>query len=238
MLRQRTLSLVRNAVAVVLTSFPVITLAENLKLLNNFYCCICLLPQVHITMAASILKALLLTLILPLVSTSQATTVTYDWNITWVRANPDGQHERPTIGINGQWPLPHLTATVGDHIVINVDNQLGNQSTSLHFHGLYMNGSTHMDGPVGVSQCAIPSGMTFKYDFTVCNHWSIMISGVELTISRSTNPVHIGIIHTIVANTPMASAGLLSFTIQIFLIIMTKRSSLRCLIGIIIKCQA
>ncbi|SLM41397.1 multicopper oxidase [Lasallia pustulata] len=118
-------------------------------------------------MAASILKALFFTLLLSLTSVSQAATVTYDWNITWVRANPDGQHERPTIGINGQWPLPHLTATVGDQVVINVDNQLGNQSTSLHFHGLYMNGSTHMDGAAGVSQCAIPPGTTFKYNFTI-----------------------------------------------------------------------
>lgn len=126
-------------------------------------------------MAASILKALIFTRLLSLTSVSQAATVTYDWNITWVRANPDGQHERPTIGINGQWPLPHLTATVGDQVVINVDNQLGNQSTSLHFHGLYMNGSTHMDGAAGVSQCAIPPGTTFKYNFTVRSLSTMML---------------------------------------------------------------
>ena len=97
----------------------------------------------------------------------QAATVTYDFNITWVTANPDGAMERPTIGINGHWPLPPITATVGDRLVVNVLNQLGNQSTSLHFHGLYMNGSTHMDGPAGVSQCAIPPGGSFKYDFQV-----------------------------------------------------------------------
>jgi len=97
----------------------------------------------------------------------QAATVTYEFNITWVTANPDGAFERPTIGINGQWPLPPITATVGDRLVVNVLNQLGNQSTSLHFHGLYMNGSTHMDGPAGVTQCAIPAGGSFTYDFQV-----------------------------------------------------------------------
>ncbi|MCJ1249633.1 hypothetical protein MMC30_006859 [Trapelia coarctata] len=100
-------------------------------------------------------------------SLAQAATVTYDFNITWVTANPDGAFERPTIGINGQWPLPPITATVGDRLVVNVLNQLGNQSTSLHFHGLYMNGSTHMDGPAGVTQCAIPAGGSFTYDFKI-----------------------------------------------------------------------
>ena len=102
-----------------------------------------------------------------LASLTTAVTVTYDFNITWVTANPDGALERPVIAINGQWPLPQIDVAVGDRLVVNVLNQLGNQSTSLHFHGLYMNGSTHMDGPVGVSQCAIPPGASFTYDFRV-----------------------------------------------------------------------
>lgn len=95
-----------------------------------------------------------------------AATVTYDFNITWVNASPDG-FERPVIGINGQWPIPQISVNKGDRLVVNVLNQLGNQSTSLHFHGLYMNGSTQMDGPVGGSQCAIPPGASFTYDFNV-----------------------------------------------------------------------
>ena len=98
----------------------------------------------------------------------RAATVTYDFNITWVNANPDGAFVRPVIGINGQWPIPHITATKGDRVIVNVQNQLGNQSTSLHFHGLYMNGTTHMDGPVGVTQCSIAPGRSFTYDFKVC----------------------------------------------------------------------
>lgn len=102
-----------------------------------------------------------------LATIASAATITYDFNITWVRANPDGMFERPTIGINGKWPLPVMQANVGDQVVVNVDNQLGNQTTTLHFHGLYMNGSTEMDGPAGVSQCSIPAGSQFVYNFTV-----------------------------------------------------------------------
>ena len=98
---------------------------------------------------------------------AQAATVNYNFNVTWVKANPDGAFNRPVIGINGEWPIPVMTATVGDRVVVNVVNQLGNVSTSLHFHGLYMNGTTEMDGPVAVTQCAIAPGESFKYDFHV-----------------------------------------------------------------------
>ncbi|EDN96701.1 hypothetical protein SS1G_01627 [Sclerotinia sclerotiorum 1980 UF-70] len=97
---------------------------------------------------------------------TEAATVTYDFNITWVRANPDGAYERPTIGINGKWPLPVMRANVGDQVIVNVDNQLSNQTTTLHFHGLFMNGTNHMDGPAQVTQCGIPSGSRFVYNFT------------------------------------------------------------------------
>lgn len=96
-----------------------------------------------------------------------AATVTYDFNITWVTANPDGQFDRPVIGINGQWPVPYITATVGDRLVVNVLNQLGNESTGIHFHGMYQNGTTEMDGSVAVTQCSIGPGSSFTYNFTV-----------------------------------------------------------------------
>lgn len=53
-----------------------------------------------------------------------AATQTFDWNITWVTANPDGMHERPVIGINNAWPLPRLNITKGDRVVVNMNNQV------------------------------------------------------------------------------------------------------------------
>jgi iron transport multicopper oxidase len=76
-----------------------------------------------------------LLLLLSVGSVANAKTVTYDWNITWVNANPDGAFDRPTIGINNAWPIPRLEADVGDRVIVNVLNLLGNQTTTLHFHG-------------------------------------------------------------------------------------------------------
>ena len=96
----------------------------------------------------------------------RAATIQYEWNITRLYANPDGAYNKPTMGINGQWPLPVVNVTKGDRLVIHVNNQLGNESTSLHFHGLHQNGTNSMDGPAGVTQCGIPPGSSFTYNFT------------------------------------------------------------------------
>ena len=98
---------------------------------------------------------------------ANAATITYNFTVSWVIANPDGLQPRPVMGINGQWPIPWITASVGDRVVVKLQNQLGNATTSLHFHGLYQNGTTEMDGVVGTSQCAIGVGESFTYNFTV-----------------------------------------------------------------------
>lgn len=93
-------------------------------------------------------------------------TVTYDWDITWVTASPDG-FARPVIGINGKWPCPAVHVDMGDRLIVHVNNALGNESTSLHWHGLHQRDSQSMDGSTGASQCPIPPGSQFTYDFIV-----------------------------------------------------------------------
>src|SRR5271163_1698012 len=95
--------------------------------------------------------------LLSFASIALADTVTYNWNVDWVTAAPDGV-SRPVIGINGKWPCPPIEATVGDTVVVHLTNNLGNESTSLHFHGISQKGSQVMDGPSGVTQCPIPPG--------------------------------------------------------------------------------
>lgn len=99
---------------------------------------------------------------------TRAATVTYDFNISWINtANPDGKFERSVIGINNQWPIPQIRVDIGDRLIVNVFNGLGNVSTALHFHGMFQNGTTEMDGPASVNQCPIPPGSSFTYNFTV-----------------------------------------------------------------------
>ncbi|CAG8126824.1 unnamed protein product [Penicillium salamii] len=89
-----------------------------------------------------------------------------EWNVTWVNASPDG-FERPVIGINGEWPCPQIDVDVGDTLIVDVYNGLGNQSTGVHWHGMHQYATAVMDGSSGVTQCAIPPGSQMQYHFTV-----------------------------------------------------------------------
>ncbi|KAK4164825.1 putative iron transport multicopper oxidase FET3 [Cladorrhinum sp. PSN259] len=103
---------------------------------------------------------------LSLASVARTAAVTYDWTATWVWTSPDG-YARPVIGINNQWPCPKIEATVGDTVVINFTNNLGNETAGLHFHGINQVQTPEMDGPSGVTQCPVPPGSSLTYRFTV-----------------------------------------------------------------------
>jgi hypothetical protein len=79
-----------------------------------------------------------------------AATVTYNWDIGFVQANPDGRAPRPVLGINGKFPNPTIAGNVGDKIVVNVNNKTPNETTSIHFHGLYQLNNNAQDGPPGM----------------------------------------------------------------------------------------
>ncbi|KAJ5665202.1 Multicopper oxidase type 2 [Penicillium maclennaniae] len=89
-----------------------------------------------------------------------------DWNITWVNASPDG-FERPVIGINGQWPCPQIDVDLGDRLIVDVYNGLGNQSTGIHWHGFHQYATGVMDGSSGVTQCPLPPGSHMQYHFDI-----------------------------------------------------------------------
>ncbi|KAI0514481.1 Cupredoxin [Xylaria bambusicola] len=94
-----------------------------------------------------------------------AATVTYNWEVTWVWAAPDG-FGRPVIGINNTWPCPIIEASIGDTVVVNLLNKLGNETTGMHFHGINQINSNAMDGSVGSSQCPLPPNYSITYSFT------------------------------------------------------------------------
>ncbi|XID74063.1 copper resistance system multicopper oxidase [Alkanindiges sp. WGS2144] len=70
------------------------------------------------------------------------------------------------ITVNGQFPAPLLEFEEGDEAVIMVHNQLKNQDSALHWHGLLL--PAVMDGVPGFNQFdGIKPGQSFKYEFKV-----------------------------------------------------------------------
>lgn len=89
----------------------------------------------------------------------------YNWKVVDIVGNPDGVF-RPMVTINGQFPGPMIECNEGDTLVIEVENQSVN-ATSLHFHGIFQNGTNWMDGTTGITQCPIAPGRKFRYEFKV-----------------------------------------------------------------------
>lgn len=91
----------------------------------------------------------------------------YVFDITQALAAPDG-FRKPMLLVNGQSPGPLVEAATGDVLRVVVNNRVaGNRSTTVHWHGLNQVNSTWMDGVAGVSQCGIPPGGSFTYEFRV-----------------------------------------------------------------------
>lgn len=111
-----------------------------------------------------LLAILLVSLLLGLV---KAEVRTFDWNMTWVNANPDGLNEREIVGINGQWPLPVIHVNKGDRVIIHMFNGLQNRNVSIHFHGIFQNGTNAQDGPIWTTQAPVVPNSMFIYDFNV-----------------------------------------------------------------------
>ncbi|OAL05778.1 hypothetical protein IQ06DRAFT_211045 [Phaeosphaeriaceae sp. SRC1lsM3a] len=96
---------------------------------------------------------------------AQPATREFTWTIRDHELNPDGVY-RPMVLIDGMFPGPLIECNEGDELVVHVHNRATN-ATSIHWHGLFQNGTNYMDGTVGITQCPIPPGHSFTYRFNV-----------------------------------------------------------------------
>ncbi|KAJ8098292.1 Cupredoxin [Lipomyces tetrasporus] len=98
-------------------------------------------------------------------SSEPPTTREFNLTISEVVGWPDGYNRTLTV-INGQFPGPLIEVNMGDRLIVNVQNN-GANMTTIHFHGMYQNKTNFMDGTYMISQCGIPPGGSFTYNFTV-----------------------------------------------------------------------
>ncbi|KAG8712811.1 laccase, multicopper oxidase, benzenediol:oxygen oxidorectuctase [Ceratobasidium sp. 394] len=98
--------------------------------------------------------------------TDKPRTREYNFVVEMKWGAPDGFY-RQMLVVNGQYPGPTIEANEGDTVVVHVKNKLKKVGTSIHWHGMFQNGTAWMDGPAGVTQCPIPAGGSFTYKFEV-----------------------------------------------------------------------
>ncbi|KAM5348887.1 hypothetical protein ACJ41O_008710 [Fusarium nematophilum] len=88
----------------------------------------------------------------------------YDFTVSRGTIAPDG-YELDVILVNGQFPGPTIEANWGDTIQVTVTNEIEDEGLALHWHGFQQKGMPWEDGVPGVTQCPIPPGKSYTYQF-------------------------------------------------------------------------
>ncbi|CAK7201482.1 hypothetical protein SEUCBS139899_004187 [Sporothrix eucalyptigena] len=94
----------------------------------------------------------------------------FDLTITWEEHAPDG-YARDMALINGQYPGPLLEVDEGDVVEVWVHNEMP-YNTTVHFHGIEMEGSNWSDGVPGLTQRQIRQGSSFLYQWKATQYGS------------------------------------------------------------------
>jgi FtsP/CotA-like multicopper oxidase with cupredoxin domain len=91
-------------------------------------------------------------------------TKTYDFTVSYQTIAPDGVTKNGLV-VNGGFPGPLVEANWGDWIQVTVTNNLTDEGTSIHWHGLLQKSTPWFDGVPSVGQCPIAPGSTMTYLF-------------------------------------------------------------------------
>jgi FtsP/CotA-like multicopper oxidase with cupredoxin domain len=69
-------------------------------------------------------------------------------------------------------PGPCIEANWGDYVEITVTNNIENEGTSLHWHGLIQKNTIYEDGVPSLTQCPIAPGKSHTYRWRAAQYGS------------------------------------------------------------------
>jgi FtsP/CotA-like multicopper oxidase with cupredoxin domain len=69
------------------------------------------------------------------------------------------------LTVNGQIPGPTIEANWGDTLKITVKNNMKDNGTSIHWHGIRQLNTNNQDGVNGITECPLAPGDTKTYEF-------------------------------------------------------------------------
>jgi FtsP/CotA-like multicopper oxidase with cupredoxin domain len=87
----------------------------------------------------------------------------YTLRVAGTALDPDGQATVTAITANGTLPGPEIRARQGEQLRILVENQLDDQPTTIHWHGVLV--PAGMDGVPQVSNAPIAARRTYVYEY-------------------------------------------------------------------------
>ncbi|KAL4713687.1 hypothetical protein ACJJTC_004218 [Scirpophaga incertulas] len=72
---------------------------------------------------------------------------------------------RPLNVVNRKMPGPSIEVCQHDRVIVDVENDLMTEGTTVHWHGQHQKGTPYMDGTPYITQCPILPETTFRYQF-------------------------------------------------------------------------
>ncbi|KAH7099823.1 laccase [Auriculariales sp. MPI-PUGE-AT-0066] len=90
--------------------------------------------------------------------------VEYNLSIQNITLAPDGR-ERQVLAINGQIPGPTIVANWGDTVRVTFTNEMQDNGTSIHWHGIRQLNNFINDGVNGVTECALAPQDSKTYEW-------------------------------------------------------------------------
>jgi FtsP/CotA-like multicopper oxidase with cupredoxin domain len=118
---------------------------------------------------AAAAAAAVVVVVVVVVTVSILTNSQVNLEVSKMRLSPDGV-PRDMMVFNGQYPGPTIVADWGDTIQVTVTNNLPDNGTSVHWHGVRQLHSNQMDGVNGLTECPIAPGQTKVYTFKATAH--------------------------------------------------------------------
>ncbi|XP_053620154.1 uncharacterized protein LOC128680776 [Plodia interpunctella] len=76
----------------------------------------------------------------------------------------DGMNRALNV-VNRKMPGPQIEVCQHDRVIVDVENDLMTEGTTVHWHGQHQRGTPYMDGTPYVTQCPILPETTFRYQF-------------------------------------------------------------------------
>nr|XP_023019016.1 laccase-1-like [Leptinotarsa decemlineata] len=78
---------------------------------------------------------------------------------------PGDGTRRGVVTVNRKLPGPAIEVCQHDIVVVDVQNKMGSEATTMHWHGQHQRETPYMDGVPYVTQCPILPHNTFRYTF-------------------------------------------------------------------------
>ncbi|KAL2558071.1 Laccase-4 [Forsythia ovata] len=92
---------------------------------------------------------------------------------------------KPIITVNGKYPGPTLYAREDDTVIVRVVNHVQDNVT-IHWHGVRQFRTGWSDGPAYITQCPIPTGQSYIYNFTLTGQRGTLLWHAHINWQRAT----------------------------------------------------